>query len=71
MIEDPRKIIYVKEHKWFCINCTKVWFLRVDERIEIDVQRYNVLEAHISIHCSDYNHEVIHKEKEEFKIKYA
>lgn len=65
-------------HKWTCKKCYLQgkaqwrWFLAVDDSIDFDKQRLYKFETAVSHHIFNHNgHEVIHKQKEEGKIKYV
>jgi len=67
----------IVDHKWFCIRCSKLWTLRVNDEIESDLEKLNNFSSEITKHCltnieDDRNHEIIHKQKDGgFQINYA
>ena len=61
----------IKIHLWNCINCETKLFLRVDDSIIENTQRLGRFENYVSKHCMALDHEVTHKEKGEFEIKYV
>ncbi len=58
-------------HKWNCIKCDTNLFLRVDDSLIQDRGKLTKFEAHITNHVLETEHEVIHKQKEEFKTKFV
>jgi len=58
-------------HKWTCTKCDTKLFLRVDDSLIQDRGKLTKYEAHITKHVLRTEHEVIHKQKEEFKIKFV
>ena len=61
----------ITEHRWNCQNCDLKFFLRVDDSIWHDRQKLQQFERAISNHIFIERHEVTHKEKAPFKIKYS
>ena len=60
------------EHRWNCIECEKSWFLSVDMSKDRDQKRLNKFYSDVTIHCMEFLHEVVHKEKEKkFSFRYA
>jgi len=64
----PDEFEYIKDHKWFCIRCRKVWNLSVNMYDPKDRQRLDFYYSAMTIHtlqniADDCNHEIIHKEK--------
>lgn len=68
---NPKNIKETKIHKWNCKNCEMVWFLRVNETKEFDLIRLGKYERAITNHVMIEEHEVIHTEKPQMKIKFA
>ncbi len=59
------------EHKWYCIDCEKTWFLSVDMDKDRDRERLQKFTSNCSIHSIEKDHSVVHKEKEvKFSYKY-
>lgn len=71
MTVNPKNIKSTKIHKWVCKNCEMCWFLRVNETKEFDMIRLGKYESAISNHVFIEEHEVVHTEHEELKIKFA
>lgn len=57
----------ITDHKWFCIRCSKLWTLTVEDLDPIDRQKLDFYMSAMTIHTlqniADHNHEIIHKEK--------
>ncbi len=52
------------EHRWNCIQCEKSWFLSVDMSKDRDKKRLDLFYSAVTLHCMNFNHEVVHKQKE-------
>ncbi len=61
----------ITDHKWTCLGCDTKLFLRVDDSLIQDRGKLTKFEAHITKHVLASEHEVIHKQKEEFKTKFV
>jgi len=61
----------IKNHIWNCQNCDTRLFLKVDDQEIRDLEKLVKFQFHITKHCIDNSHSVIHKEKEEFKVKFV
>ncbi len=61
----------IKYHKWDCNNCDTKLFLRVDDQDPREVIRLLKFETFVTKHCIEKNHQITHREKEEFKTKYV
>jgi len=58
-------------HKWTCQDCDTKLFLRLDDsKIELTV-KLGMFEAFVTKHCIEKNHQVVHKSKGEFQLKYV
>jgi len=64
------------DHKWFCLECTKLWSVRIDDEKETDKIRLGKYFDDVSLHVMKFesdkaSHEVIHKQKLwKFNYKY-
>jgi len=61
----------IKIHKWTCKNCETNLYLKVDDDDFKHKLKLLQFATFVTKHCIEKNHQVIHKEKEEFKIKYV
>jgi len=67
----------IVEHIWTCNQCHNEtrpmwrWFLRVDDLNFEDRMKLQRYENAISSHVAKFQHEVTHKVKDEFKVKFA
>ncbi len=60
------------EHRWNCIECEKSWFLSVDLSKERDKKRLDMFFSAVTIHCMNFKHSVVHKQKEKiFTYRYG
>jgi len=58
-------------HKWDCKNCDTRLFLKVDDQDKLQRIRLLTFSCFVTKHCLELGHNVIHKQKEDFKIKYV
>ena len=58
-------------HIWACQNCETRLYLRVDSDKPEDLVKLQKFNDHISKHCIEKEHCVIHKEKGDFNYKYV
>lgn len=61
----------IVNHKWTCTKCDTKLFLAVDDQSNFDMGKLVAFESHITKHVILSGHEVIHKTKGEFKVKYV
>ncbi len=67
-----KKLSGLFEHRWNCIECEQSWFLSVDLSKDRDKKRLDMFFSAITVHCLNFNHSVVHKEKEmKFNIRYG
>jgi len=65
----------ITTHRWTCQKCWKAgknqwrWFLRVNDKLSQDTERLLKYEIAISKHVAKFQHEVIHKEITDTKIR--
>jgi len=58
-------------HKWDCKNCDTRLYLKVDDQNPLHSIKLLGFGSFVSAHCIEKGHEVIHTQKEDFKIKYV
>ena len=58
-------------HKWDCKDCDTSLFLRFDSENPLHSIKLLGFGTFVTKHCIDNGHEVIHKQKGEFEIKYV
>ena len=58
-------------HKWNCLNCDTKLFLKVDDQDFKQKLRLLQFATFVTKHCIEKNHQITHKQKEEFKIKFV
>lgn len=52
------------EHRWNCVDCDKSYFLSVDLSKDRDKKRLDMFYSAVTIHCLNFKHSILHKEKE-------
>jgi len=61
----------IKIHKWTCKNCDTRLFLKVDDQDPKQKLKLLNFTSFVTKHCIEKEHEITHKEKEEFKVKFV
>jgi len=58
-------------HLWTCKNCETKLFLRIDDQNPKHALKLMRFSTYVTKHCIEKKHQIIHKEKQESKIKYV
>jgi len=61
----------IKIHRWKCLDCGKLWYLKVDDLVQFSLQQLDNYEVNVSIHVMETSHEVQHIEKGDTIFKYV
>jgi hypothetical protein len=61
----------ITNHIWDCENCETILYLSVDPEKPKDREKLTRFQDHVSKHCIEKNHKVLHKEKGDFKYRYV